>query len=94
MSEPYVHKLKRPVTAHGEQVSELQLEEPTTKLVMELGYPYLVVDGGVQLQPKVAARYISRLAKVPMSTVEALPIPDLQFLQAWIMGFFGDGAED
>jgi hypothetical protein len=91
----FVYPLKKPVTAHGEQVSELLLAEPDTKLVMELGYPYLGIasdnGAGVQLQPKVAARYLSRLAQVPMSTIEQIAIPDLHELHGWLMGFFGEG---
>lgn len=87
-------KLSQPIKAHGEEVSELELSEPTTKDVMELGYPYLVVpsdtdETGIELRPKVAGRYISRLAKIPMSSVEQLAIADLQLLQGEIMGFFG-----
>lgn len=95
MSGKYVHKLKKPVKAHGQELTELTLAEPTTKMVMEFGYPYLVIAGeggsGLQLQPKVAASYITQLAQVPRSTVEALPIADLQALQAWLLGFFGEG---
>lgn len=94
----WVLPLKKPIAAHGDQVSELLLDEPDSKLVMELGYPYLVIesggDGAVQLQPKVAARYIVRLAKVPLTTVEKLPIPALQELHGWLMGFFGEGASE
>lgn len=93
----YTHHLKKPVTAHGETVDKLELAEPDSKMVMELGYPYLAIAGdagaGVQLQPKIAAKYLSRLAQVPISTIEKLPIPDLQFLHGWLMGFFGEAEE-
>ncbi len=87
--------LKRAVKAHGVEVTELELEEPTSKLVMELGYPYLAIDlgggdPGIELRPKVAGRYIMRLAKVPISTVETLDIGDLQAMHGWLMGFFGE----
>lgn len=89
--------LSKPVKAHGEEVTELTLEEPTSKLVMELGYPYLAIDlgggdPGIELRPKVAGRYIMRLAKVPLTTVESLSIADLQTMHGWLMGFFGEGA--
>lgn len=86
-------ELSKPIKAHGEEVTSLELSEPTTKDVMELGYPYLLIPGeleGIQLQPKIAGRYISRLAKIPMSSVEQLSINDLQQLQVLIMGFFGE----
>ncbi|MGY6129103.1 phage tail assembly protein (plasmid) [Paraburkholderia strydomiana] len=89
--------LSKPVTAHGEEVMELDMREPTAEDVMELGFPYLVVqsdDGqGVELRPKVAGRYISRLAKVPMSSVKQLTVGDLSKFQGLIMGFFGQGDE-
>lgn len=86
--------LSKPIKAHGEEVCELELTEPTAKDVMELGYPYLMVpndegDTGIELRPKVAGRYISRLAKIPMSSVEQMAIADLQQLQGTVMGFFG-----
>jgi hypothetical protein len=91
----YVFPLKKPVPAHGDQLQELVLAEPDSRMVMDLGYPYLVIEnggeGGVQLQPKVAGRYLMRLAQVPLSTIEKLAISDLQQLQAWLMGFFGEG---
>ncbi|BAO88915.1 phage tail assembly protein [Caballeronia cordobensis] len=88
--------LSKPITAHAEEVLELDLRDPTAKDVMELGYPYLVVqsdDGqGVELRPKVVARYVVRLAKIPMSSVEQLAIGDLSALQAHVMSFFGQDA--
>ncbi|MFM0495592.1 phage tail assembly protein [Paraburkholderia caledonica] len=89
--------LSKPITAHGEEVTQLDLREPTAEDVMEIGFPYLVVqsdDGqGVELRPKVAGRYISRLAKVPMSSVKQLTVGDLSKFQGLIMGFFGQGDE-
>lgn len=87
--------LKKPIKAHGEEIAVLDLEEPDSKMVMELGYPYLVVETGgesaVQLQPKVAGRYIVKLGKIPLSSVEAMAIADLQEIHGWLMGFFGEG---
>ncbi|GJH05036.1 phage tail assembly protein [Paraburkholderia terrae] len=90
--------LSKAISAHGEDMTELDMREPTAEDVMELGFPYLVVqsdDGqGVELRPKVAGRYISRLAKIPMSSVKQMAVGDLSKLQGLIMGFFGQGEED
>lgn len=88
--------LSKPVTAHGEEVGELTLREPLTKDVIELGMPTLIVVGddggaGVEVRTRVVARYISRLAAVPMSTVEALSLKDHTACTAAVMGFFGMG---
>lgn len=93
--------LKHPVTAHGEEVSELTLREPTTKDIMEIGLPTLIVpstDGssvGVEIRQKVVGRYVSRLAQIPMSSVEALKPGDFARCSAAVMGFFemSDGEE-
>jgi hypothetical protein len=88
--------LSKPVTAHGEEVGELAFREPLTKDVIELGLPTLIVVGddggsGVEVRTKVVARYISRLAAVPMSTVEALALKDYNAASAAVIGFFGTG---
>lgn len=92
--------LKHPVTAHGEEVGELTLREPTTKDIMEIGLPTLLVpssDGqsvGVEIRQKVVGRYVSRLAQIPMSSVESLNPGDFARCSAAVMDFFGmdDGA--
>lgn len=89
--------LSKPVTAHGESLSELTLREPTTKDIIELGLPTLIIPGddgqstGVELRQKVIARYVSRLASIPMSSVEALTIKDFSLATAAVMSFFGSG---
>lgn len=94
-----VHPLKKPIKAHGEEVSELTLRAPLTKDIIELGLPNLIVVSdagpGVEIRTKVIARYISRLAAVPMGSVEALDPSDFNDLTAVVMGFFGqsDGEE-
>ena len=89
-------KLSKPVTAHGEEVGELNFREPLTKDVIELGLPTLIVVGddggsGVEVRTKVVARYITRLAAVPMTTVEALALKDYNACSAAVIGFFGTG---
>lgn len=94
MSEKTVFKLGRPIEAHGEQVTELQLREPAGQDLLDLGYPYLVTLGDgegerIELRPKVMAKYVSRLAAIPPSAVAQISLPDLQQLQGVVMGFFG-----
>lgn len=90
-------QLKRPVTAHGEQVSEITLREPVTKEVIEIGQPMLIVVGedgkstGIEIRQRVVARWVSKLAGIPMSSVEALGLGDYSRCTAVVMGFFGDG---
>lgn len=89
--------LKNPIIVGEETITELNLREPTVADVADLGYPYLVVTGdvgtGMQLLPKVALKYISRLAVVPPSALNSLTISELSELQGFVMGFFWGGAD-
>lgn len=91
-------KLSKPVKAHGEEIDEIELREPTSEDAMEEGYPYLVHGGdsgaAFELRPKVVAKYVVRLGKVPMSTVKAMSIADLQACQAVVLGFFGKSEDE
>lgn len=93
-----VIKLSKPVMAHGEQIDVIELREPTSDDAIELGYPYLVHSGDAgaafELRPKVLANYLVRLGKVPLSTVKAMSIADLQACQAVVLGFFGHSEDE
>ena len=94
MSGPVTVPLSKPITAHGEELRELVLREPTADDVMQEGYPYIVVPAqgggqGIQLQPSVVGRYAMRLAGIPMPSVKQLSVDDIQRLQVAVMGFFG-----
>ena len=86
-------KLSKPITVGDAEICELELREPTVDDVAELGYPYLVLqnDGNsaIELRPKVALKYASRLAAVPPSALKTITLGDLQEIQGAILGFFG-----
>lgn len=93
-------KLTKPVTAHGQEVGELTLREPTTKDVRELGFPYAIdIEGQSRLifDANVVAKYVVKLAGIPMGAVDQLQLSDFQVLQGAVQSFFGrseaDGAE-
>lgn len=89
--------LSKPIKAHGDDVSELTFREPTTEDVIELGLPTLIIPGadgqstGVEIRQPVVARYVSRLAAIPMGSVKALSLKDFSLCTAAVMGFFGEG---
>jgi hypothetical protein len=90
-------KLSKAIKAHGEEVDEVTMREPGTKDLMELGLPMLIITGadgqstGIEIRQPVIARYISRLAAIPMGSVEAMTIKDFSLCSAAVMGFFGSG---
>lgn len=92
--------LAKSIKAHGTDLDTLTLREPTTKDEIELGQPFLITLGdgtdgssGVRIQAAVVAKYIVRLAAIPMSSVEQLSRPDFSKAQAAVLGFFGSGAD-
>jgi hypothetical protein len=90
-------KLSRTIKAHSEEVDEVTLREPATKDLMEIGLPMLIITGadgqstGIEIRQPVIARYISRLAAIPMGSVESMTIKDFSLCSAAVMGFFGSG---
>nr|WP_153879731.1 phage tail assembly protein [Citrobacter freundii] len=85
-------ELKHPVTAHGETVSVFEFNEPTGKDVRELGYPYQMnQDESIKLQAHIIAKYIVKLASVPLSTVDQMSPADLNSAGWLVAGFFLQG---
>ncbi|ATB82728.1 phage tail assembly protein [Escherichia coli] len=81
-------ELNHPVTAHGETISVLEFNEPTGKDVRELGYPYQMnQDESIKLQAHIIAKYIVRLANVPLSTVDQMKPGDLNSA-GWLVACF------
>jgi hypothetical protein len=71
------YTLASPIKAHGAEITKLELAMPTTKDVRQLGYPFSATTGpkgepDIVLFPDVGARWISRLANIPMSSVDQL----------------------
>lgn len=85
--------LSKPITAHGEELTELELREPTGDEVCEIGFPYLlhINDGEtmIELRPKLIRAYVSKLAGVPPSSLSALSPADISTATGVVMGFFG-----
>ncbi|MBC6499942.1 phage tail assembly protein [Citrobacter freundii] len=86
-------KLSKSVRAHGDELYVLELREPTGKDVRELGFPYTASgDAGVKMDAGVIAKYISRLAGVPPSSVDEMQPSDLNTISWEIVGFFLGGS--
>lgn len=90
--------LSKPIAVHGEEVTELELREPTGEDVIALGYPYLITLGdgeeqGIEMRPKVIARYVARLAGIPPSSLNTVSPADFSGMTGAVMGFFGVAAE-
>lgn len=81
--------LSKAITAHNETLTVLEFREPTGKDVRELGYPYQVSnDESIKLSASITAKYISRLANIPMSSVDEMSPSDMGLAGALVIGFF------
>jgi hypothetical protein len=89
--------LTKEIKVHGNDVTELELGRPTSKDVRELGYPFTAQpsatgEADMRLLPDIGAKYIVRLCKIPMSSVDQLEPLDFLLIHTEICGFFGGAA--
>ncbi|MBC3486724.1 phage tail assembly protein [Pseudomonas sp. SWRI50] len=84
-----VIKLSAPITAHGVEVTQLELRRPTVVEVRQLkALPYKIdSDDSVSLDMDVAAKYIAVCGHIPPSSVNQLDISDLN-TAAWVVARF------
>jgi len=84
--------LRRPIVAHGEEIKELKLREPTAGDIDRIGNPVLIGiyedNPKVHFDNKVMTNMISHLASVPPSSVKAMHTKDWNNAAWALMGFF------
>ena len=86
--------LRKPIQAHGEEVTTLTFREPNGDDIMTCGYPLQMSgDGSFTPIAGVCGKYISRLGGIPASSVKALSAPDFQACMMTIIPFFTAGLE-
>jgi len=83
-----------PITAHDQELSELNLRRPTVPEVRAIkALPYKIdKDEAISLDMDVAAKYIAVCAAIPPSAVNQLDLSDLNTLAWEIAGFFMSAA--
>lgn len=86
------HKLRKPIQAHGEEIEQLDMREPTGADIRELGLPYRInpEDSTIIVDARVVAKYISSLGAIPSSSVDQLSGSDFSALSMAVVGFFGN----
>ncbi len=93
MTDKNVMQLSKPITAHGEEITEIEFSEPTGKQVIEIGLPYsMSSDSDISLKMALVCRYITALGKIPPSAVAQMSPPDLNSA-AWVVAGFFIGEE-
>lgn len=77
--------------AHGNEITEFELREPTGGDVIDLGQPMNInADESFNFRMDVVAKYVTRLGKIPASTVRELTPSDLMACAVTVAGFFGE----
>lgn len=81
--------LSQPVMHGNTEITELTFREPTAKDVIQLGLPFtLNAELLSEPVPAVCAKYVSRLAGIPPSVVEKLPLIDYTQMLYLVVSFF------
>lgn len=82
--------LRKAITAHGQEMQELRLREPTTADIRHCGYPMAFdAEGVLYPQGAVIAKYIGRLGNLPAASVDQLDLMDFNEAMQAILPFFG-----
>lgn len=81
--------LKKAIQAHGEEISELNLQDPSFEQIQKFGLP-VVSDssGNFAVNAQVALKYIPELSGVPPSSIKLLSAYDINQLCWAVWRFF------
>lgn len=82
--------LRKPITAHGAEVSELIVRKPEPAVARAVGVlPYRITEGNLpDINVPAACQYISKCAGIPPTSVDQLDIADLNTACWAVAGFF------
>lgn len=81
--------LSKPVQAHGEDISVVELQDPSFEQIQKLGTPVsLDGNGNFTINTQVALKYIPELAGIPPSSLKNLSAYDLNNLCWAVWRFF------
>lgn len=88
--ETISYPLVAPITAHGEELTELQVRRPTPVECRAIkAFPYTLNENGTpSVETEVAAKYLAVCCAIPPSSVNQLDLHDLNKLSWMVVGFF------
>lgn len=94
MADSVTITLKKPLRAHGKDVEEITLREPTGEDITVCGYPLIISEGAAQPVAGAISKYIARLGGLPPSSVKPMSADDYNACMGAILGFFGSSGEE
>lgn len=88
--------LSEPIIAYGEEVKQLRIREVTTADARAIGsLPYAISsDESVHLNLGVCAKYLVRLADIPLSAVDQISLAEFHSISWEIAQSFLAGASE
>jgi hypothetical protein len=92
-----VVKLTKPVDAYGDQIHEITFRPPTGKDIRKTGLPSMATtEDGItttRTDMEAMAKLVVVLGNVPLSTFDAMALPDIMKCSETIMSFFTESGE-
>lgn len=82
-------ELSKPITAHGEVVSTLHIQEPTLGALENI-HISVTDKGAVQLNLGELQGLIANMANIPASSARQISLRDMPKLLEVVKDFFGD----
>jgi|MDSZ01.3.fsa_nt_gb hypothetical protein len=86
--KPIKVTLKKPITAHGEDVKELTLNEPTLGALDGVDLE-ISSEGRVKINLGDIAKIVANMADIPPSSAAQISIFDLREIAPAVMDFLG-----
>jgi len=82
-------ELSKPITAHGETITTLTIQEPTIGALENI-HLTITDDGSVKLNLGDLQGFISNVAGIPISSVRQISLKDAPKFMEVAKDFFGD----
>lgn len=81
--------LKKAIQAHGEDISELELQDPSFEQIQKIGLPVASdSNGNFTVNAQIALKYVPELSGVPPSSLKLLGAYDINQLCWAVWRFF------
>lgn len=81
--------LSKPIKAHGEEISVLELREPSYDEIEQFGIPFnYTASGEMNLNTASALKYIPVLAGIPRSSAAQMTPKDIFSVGMAVISFF------
>lgn len=89
MSDKITQKLSKEIDTIKGKTQELVFTEPTGLELRKIGMPFVIKDGGIEIDSNKVALYIEKCCGLGVNDANNLCLPDFVEAQNTVLGFFG-----